>query len=203
MIGFVRSTSGREDAYRFAFIAAVFLLGMLLPSCLPSVAAAASIAMTTGRRIAPPIGAMLFCAQHRPECGSDDATDTTPPLPLTPALLATLNAVQQAVNREIEPSPRPDLAWHYPTNDVGNCVQYAMEKRRALIESGLPAADLELATARTPSAEDHLVLVVRTVAGDLVLDNLQDEIVPWQQLPYRWIARQEGSSLTCWVRIIG
>lgn len=203
MIGFLRSTSGREDTRSFALIAVVFLIGVFLPSALPSRAAAASIAMRTGRRIAPPIGAMLFCAQHGPECGSDDAADSAPPLPLTPALLATLLTVQQTVNRAIEPSPRPDLAWHYATNDVGNCVQYAMEKRRALIASGLPAANLELATARTPNAESHLVLVVRTVAGDLVLDNLQDEIVPWQQLPYRWIARQEGPSLACWVRIIG
>jgi predicted transglutaminase-like cysteine proteinase len=211
MIGLVRSTRGRDSVRSLASIAAPFVcfvvcFGMALSLTSQHVAAASLTmingAMTTGDRVAPPVGAMLLCAAPHPGCRPAVAASPTPPLVLTPSLLATLNDVQRTVNREIEPTRRPDLIWHYATDGIGSCVQYAMEKRRALIAAGLPAADLELATALTPRGEGHLVLVVRTFAGDFVLDNLRDGIVPWQSLPYRWIARQDGESLASWVSIL-
>jgi predicted transglutaminase-like cysteine proteinase len=37
----------------------------------------------------------------------------------------------------------------------------------------------------------HLVLVIDTTEGDWMLDNLRADIVRWEDLPYRWIARQQ------------
>jgi predicted transglutaminase-like cysteine proteinase len=47
----------------------------------------------------------------------------------------------------------------------------------------------------------HLVLVIDTDEGDWVLDNLRPDIVRWQQLPYRWIARQQGAYMEDWVAV--
>jgi predicted transglutaminase-like cysteine proteinase len=38
--------------------------------------------------------------------------------------------------------------------------------------------------------EHHLVLVVQTSAGDLVLDNMTTEIRPWARAPYQWVRIQ-------------
>jgi len=34
-----------------------------------------------------------------------------------------------------------------------------------------------------------------------VLDNLQADVVRWEKLPYRWIARQQGASMEGWVSV--
>jgi hypothetical protein len=47
----------------------------------------------------------------------------------------------------------------------------------------------------------HLVLVIDTAEGDWVRDNLQADVVRRENLPYRWIARQQGASMEEWVSI--
>ena len=72
----------------------------------------------------------------------------------------------------------------------GNCSDYAVSKRHELIKRGLPARTLLLSEVETSSDEHHLVLVVRTKLGDLVMDNLTPQIIPWSRAPYLWIRIQ-------------
>jgi predicted transglutaminase-like cysteine proteinase len=164
-----------------------------------AMAAPEPIAMPTGRATSQPIGAMLFCAAHRWECAASPRV--TVRVEMTDQRFEQLRRVQHEVDRRIDPSPAVDIAWHYAVNGKGRCVQHAMEKRRQLIALGWPAAALELATVETRHGEGHLVLIAATSRGELVLDNLRRDIMPWQALPYRWIARQEGASLAQWVSI--
>ncbi len=94
--------------------------------------------------------------------------------------------------------------WNDPalTNGVrGDCEDYALEKRRMLIEHGVPAAALSIAIVRTRRDEEHAVLVVTTTAGDYVLDNLTFDVRPWRRAGYTWISRQgPGDDLT-WVSL--
>jgi predicted transglutaminase-like cysteine proteinase len=94
-----------------------------------------------------------------------------------------------------------DIGWHYPRHHMGDCVQYALLKRHELLMRGWPSGALHLTTAVTPQAEGHLVLVVSTNEGDWVLDNLHANVVPWESLPYRWVARQQGPSFKDWVSV--
>ena len=155
--------------------------------------------MPTGAATSQPIGAMLFCAKHAAEC-ADQARATTR-VALTDQRLEQMREVQSEVNRRIDPSATPEIAWHYAANGKGTCVQYAMEKRRQLITLGWPASALQLAAVTTRRGEGHLVLVAETTQGELVLDNLRRDVTPWQVLPYRWISRQQGASLAPWVSI--
>lgn len=155
--------------------------------------------MPVGAATSQPIGAMLFCAAHEGECA--DKTRATTRVEMTEQRREQLRDVQYEVNRRIDPTATVEIAWHYAANGKGTCVQYAMEKRRQLIALGWPAAALQLATVTTRQGEGHLVLVAATTQGELVLDNLRQDITPWQVLPYRWIARQEGPSLAQWVSI--
>lgn len=155
--------------------------------------------MPLGRPTAQPIGALLFCLAQPVDCRED--ARPAAPVEMTEDLWRQLHEVQISVNRSLDPSAPIEVAWHYSVNGKATCVQYAMEKRRQLIGRGLPASALQLATAITSRGEGHLVLVVNTTRGDWVLDNLRYDVTPWRNLPYQWIAREQGGSMVKWVSI--
>lgn len=126
-------------------------------------------------------------------------------LSLTPALLAELNAVNRGVNGAIAPAnDRDNDVWSLPLADgrrTGDCEDYVLEKRRALIAHGVPAKALSIAVVRTPQGESHAVLVAATEAGELVLDNRSPWIAAWNQTGYRWVKRQSPADPARWVRV--
>jgi predicted transglutaminase-like cysteine proteinase len=123
---------------------------------------------------------------------------------LTPANWSILTAVNEQTNDAI--TPEDDMEhygraeyWDIPTDGRGNCKDYALTKRKLLIEAGLPALALRIAIVLTPSGERHAVLTIATDQGDYVLDNLTGEIRPWSQAGYSWIERQASNSPWNWV----
>jgi predicted transglutaminase-like cysteine proteinase len=84
---------------------------------------------------------------------------------------------------------------------MGDCNDYAVTKRHALIESGLPSKALRLSVVKTASGVGHLVLVVVTTKGDVVLDNLTEVIRVWQSTDYQWIKIQSASDPRFWNEI--
>jgi predicted transglutaminase-like cysteine proteinase len=182
--------------YNFALGAA--LLALLAASPLP---ANAGSAIATGPAVVPPSGFIHFCVKHAEECllNGHDATR----IELTAARQAELKDVQTRVNGAIEPREDPTHAWEYAREGQGDCNTFALTKRRALIALGWPEETLLLAAVYTERNEGHLVLVVRTSEGDLVLDNRLPRIVEWTALPYRWVSMQSQASPARWVRVTG
>lgn len=80
----------------------------------------------------------------------------------------------------------------------GDCEDYALEKRVALIAAGVPAERLRLATAWSRMTGDHAVLILRLDDGDYVLDNTTPHIYNVADTAYRWDALQTGDSLLHW-----
>ena len=64
-----------------------------------------------------------------------------------------------------------------------------------------PSGALLLSEVLTRWGKHHLVLVVRTRSGDLVLDNLTPQIKPWARAPYRWVRMQMPNSPRLWTTI--
>jgi predicted transglutaminase-like cysteine proteinase len=158
--------------------------------------------MPLGASVGAPLGASAFCHYSPSECTQPPSTVTS--LDMTEDRWRELRAVQQNVDSGIAPrlpTNATEVAWHYAVDGAGDCVQYALEKRRALLERGWPAGALHLVTASTGTDVRHLVLLVSTTDGDFVLDNLQSDVVPWTRLPYQWIARQQGPTLRDWVGV--
>jgi predicted transglutaminase-like cysteine proteinase len=91
----------------------------------------------------------------------------------------------------------PDLA----PGVRGDCEDYALEKRRLLIQYGIPAAALSIAIVRTRLGDDHAVLVVSSRQGDFVLDNLQYDVRLWRKAGYDWISRQGPGDDLGWVSL--
>jgi predicted transglutaminase-like cysteine proteinase len=153
----------------------------------------------------PPMAYSQFCLRYEDECRSRPLFRGGP-VRLTPLRWADLKEVNQIVNQDIIPE-RNELGLAGETWLInpgrGDCNDYAVSKRHELLERGWPARALLLSEVVVNSGEHHLVLVVRTKSGDLVLDNMTSQIKPWSRAPYRWVRIQSPSSSRLWATMGG
>ena len=91
--------------------------------------------------------------------------------------------------------------WAYPDNVYGDCEDYALEKRRELMDAGVPAGDLLMTVARQPNGDGHAVLTVRTSLGEFILDNLETKVLSWTDTDYTYLKRQSTENSGVWVTI--
>ena len=168
-----------------------------------SAATAGPAFMPTGGRTSQPIGHYEFCEREPQECRQK--TPKQAPVEFTRKLWSAMVQINDAVNAQVE--PRTDMEiwgveefWSYPTN-VGDCEDYALEKRRRLMALGIPAGDLLLTVVQQPNGDGHAVLTVRTSRGDFILDNLESSVRPWSETVYSYLKRQSDRNSGAWVAI--
>jgi predicted transglutaminase-like cysteine proteinase len=94
-----------------------------------------------------------------------------------------------------------DEFWTYPAG-YGDCEDFALAKRRQLIEAGWEPSTLLMAVVRESNGDGHAVLMVRTDRGDLVLDNKDGMIRVWTETPYQYVKRQSQEHAAVWVDIV-
>lgn len=150
-----------------------------------------------------PIGARQFCDDWPEECRPLDIA--TEPVPLTQTSWHELATVNDRFNSQVQPRTDADFYsrreyWTYPQG-FGDCEDYALAKRRALIELGWPAAMLRLALVRQSNGDAHAVLVALTDLGDFVLDNLEPQVLGWDQTSYHFVKMQSAETLDRWVEV--
>lgn len=158
---------------------------------------------TTGKLTSIPVGASDFCKRRPDECAPN--AQVVDAVTLTEANWAQLLSVNTYFNQTIVPVTDEDLYqvaeyWTYP-NGYGDCEDYALAKRRQLIEDGWPASTLLMTVVRQPNGEGHAVLMVRTDRGDLILDNKVGLVNVWSDTPYHFLKRQSQQSPGQWVDI--
>jgi predicted transglutaminase-like cysteine proteinase len=124
---------------------------------------------------------------------------------LTPERMAELRQINSHVNNTIvEVSDRDqygrDDVWTLPTSGRGDCEDFALLKRKLLLQRGWPASALSISVGTTSSGEPHAVLVVTTGSGEYVLDNLTSSILPPAQTGHTFHSRQAGRG---WVSASG
>lgn len=142
-----------------------------------------------------PLAFVKFCITYQRQC---QGTGSAERIRLTDEIWKQLISVNGAVNRRIQPDEtKGGYDWSLNTT-FGNCNDYAIQKQRELISRGLPISALSLSVVITRTGVGHLVLSVRTDRGDLVLDNLRSEVVPWSRTGYRWIKRQSAEDPRVW-----
>lgn len=141
-----------------------------------------------------PLGYQVMCLKMPQECKGGGKAKVT----VTTDVMATLKRVNSHVNRTIK--PRNDAAstdvWSASASS-GDCEEYVLAKRKALIKAGIPASSLRIAYVTTRKGVGHAILVVKTTGKDLMLDNLTATIKPLSQSGYRIIAIS-GSDPTNW-----
>jgi predicted transglutaminase-like cysteine proteinase len=150
-----------------------------------------------------PFQHVRFCLQYPDDCRSNSAESER--VDLTSENLELLKRVNHRVNMSIVSKSkaygnRLQDTWSIAPGQ-GDCNDYAVTKRHELLKSGLPSSALRLSVTKTPAGIGHLVLVVVTTKGNLVMDNLADAIRPWQTTDYHWLKIQSARNPHYWVEI--
>jgi len=188
-----------------AVIASALLTGGLIALHAPSAAGAMqSTFAPVGAPTSVPYGWVDFCQRYRGECEAPELTATD--VVLTPKTMKEIERVNQWVNSNI--TPMSDMEhwgvvdqWDYPTDGKGDCEDYALLKRKLLIEEGLPRQALLMTVVKDLNNEGHAVLTVKTNKGDFILDNMRDDVRAWTQTGYRFVKRQSQTNENIWVSI--
>ncbi|MGJ4892936.1 transglutaminase-like cysteine peptidase [Bradyrhizobium sp. HKCCYLS3077] len=150
-----------------------------------------------------PFQHVRFCIRYPAECKSDAESKSR--IELDPSILELLARINRDVNVAIAPTNKS-----YDTNlsdgwrlapSSGDCNDYAVTKRHELVQIGIPARALRLSVVRTSSGVGHLVLVVATTKGDLVMDNLTETIRNWESTNYDWIKIQSARDARFWSEV--
>ncbi|MGD9670701.1 MAG: transglutaminase-like cysteine peptidase [Hyphomicrobiaceae bacterium] len=150
-----------------------------------------------------PYGFVRFCEANAKECSQDGREETR--LDATPERLSELDAINRSINRAIKPLTDLEIYgvteyWTLPTT-AGDCEDYALLKRKMLIDRGWPASALLMTVVRDERGEGHAVLTARTAQGDYVLDNKTDEVKIWFKTPYQFVMRQSYLNPKVWVAL--
>ena len=151
-----------------------------------------------------PMAFTQFCLKYPSDCKSGRLLLEGDRIELNDMRRSELETINHTVNSSIRPERNENgLAgekWLLSPLR-GDCNDYAVTKRHQLIARGWPARTVLLSEVVTVSGEHHLVTVVRTDSGDLVLDNLTDQIKPWSRTPYRWLRIQTPKNPNYWASI--
>lgn len=160
--------------------------------------------MAVGGLTSQPIGHYEFCKRKPGECSIRPADNG--PVTLTDDLVKTIERVNLAVNDAVTAMSDTENYgqteyWSYPDHGYGDCEDHALEKRRTLKRKGISLSNLLITVVRLSNGEGHAILTVRTDQGDLVLDNLNDEVKLWSETDYRFLKRQASDHTGRWVSL--
>jgi predicted transglutaminase-like cysteine proteinase len=105
--------------------------------------------------------------------------------------LSDVARVHKVINEGITPTPDADERWTaFPADRRGDCDDYAVTKRAALLALGMKpeAMKLELGDEfRDGTKRRHLVLHVTVAGRTWILDNLEpDALYTPEKRPYKW-----------------
>ncbi len=151
----------------------------------------------------PPYGFIRLCEVMPGECAGHASDDAR--FDATPERLSELDEVNRGVNQAIEPATDMEVYgvaeyWTIPTTR-GDCEDFALLKRKDLMERGWPASALLLTVVRDEKNEGHAVLTARTSQGDFILDNKVEAVKLWTQTPYHFVMRQSYIDPKVWVSL--
>jgi predicted transglutaminase-like cysteine proteinase len=151
-----------------------------------------------------PYGWADFCRRYAGEC--DGGPLASLDVNLTPQAMKEIERVDKWVNTHIKPVSDMEHwgvidQWDYPVDGKGDCEDYALFKRKILMDEGFPRQALLMTVVKDEHNEGHAILAIKTNAGDFVLDNLNDVMKPWDRTGYRFVKRQSQTDQNIWLQI--
>ncbi len=157
---------------------------------------------TVGDATRAPIGWVEFCVEYKREC----ATKASAPrdIVLTEKTWSDLIKVNNWVNDSIKAVTDVDHwgvveRWNMGEDGYGDCEDYALLKRKMLMQAGWPREALLMTVVRDKKGEGHAVLTVKTNRGEFILDNQEAEILDWTKTGYKFVKRQSQADQNAWV----
>ena len=192
---------------RFSSIKAfAFALAALLsPICGGAATAGQEVAYASvGDETSVPFGWVEFCQRYKGECGGAGAQAMD--VNLTEKAMREIMQVNILVNHSVEAVSDMDHwgvvdRWDIPADGKGDCEDYALMKRKILIDRGFPRQALLITVVRDEQNEGHAILTVKTNSGEYILDNLNDDVKAVSRVPYRLVKRQSQEDPNVWVAL--
>lgn len=150
------------------------------------------------RAIAAPAGFSGMCGKYDWVCASSSVSFVS-----RAAGYDTADVINRSVNRKTrqisdQAQYRRDEFWALPTKRGGDCEDLVLLKKMLLVKAGFPANALLIATVLDLRGGRHAVLVLRTDAGDYVLDSLDNRIRHWIDTGYTFLKMQNPSRPSNW-----
>lgn len=148
-----------------------------------------------------PDGAQAICSTYAWACASANASGAAPGNELQ--FVAAVNAKINRSVRAVEDDRQYGVSehWALPTQVGGDCEDFALLKKRELVSLGVDPKRLLIATVLDRQRNPHAVLVFRSAKGDLVLDNLTDQIRSWRETRYMFLQMQDPDRPSRWVNV--
>jgi predicted transglutaminase-like cysteine proteinase len=148
---------------------------------------------------AAPEGAASLCRTYDWACAG--ATNAAPVGADMVKLAAQVNRAANAAIRPITDQKQYAVAerWSLPSQRGGDCEDYALFKKQALIAVGISADRLLVAVALDRKRQVHAVLILRSDMGDFVLDNMTNRVLGWNQTGYTFLRMQDPRQPSRWV----
>ncbi len=145
-----------------------------------------------------------FCRRHPSECRLTGPSVRQ--VAVTAPRMSELQQINLTVNRSVEEMSDHEQwgqedVWSLPATGRGDCEDYALVKRKLLIERGWPSSALLLTAALTPQGEWHLVLTAITDQGDYVLNSLTDTLRTTSQTGHTYLSRQSPANPRAWASV--
>ena len=163
---------------------------------------AAGSLLEATRSIGAPVGFVSACHRYSWLCSSTSGRE----MPDAEAL-SLLKRVNGHVNATV--TSADDLAvygkrdfWSLPTNGRGDCEDYALQKKKDLIDAGFKSDHLAMTVVLDRNGRNHAVLLARLKGGDYVLDNLTSGVRSWESTGYTFLARQSFENQRVWKVIL-
>lgn len=176
---------GKRRGLTGRLVSAMLAATMAVSAALPAEAAGVPI----------PHGFLVMCQDHPSECRGGGASSVK----YTDKLFALLKRINARVNNGITPV-RNEVIDVWSINATrGDCEEYVLAKRRALISAGIPASALSIVYALR-NGGGHAILAIHTDRGDYVLDNMTGRIKPLWQTGYKLIS-MSGPNPLVWHRV--
>lgn len=182
------------------FRAALALIGAMALSGLGGAPVQAGSGFMVPQRISPPpSGARSLCGTYSWACAGDRQARLAPR-----AAFDVVRRVNLAINARFDEISdarqyRQTEYWALPTRRGGDCEDFALAKKQALMKAGVAPSQLLIATALDKKRRAHAVLIYRSERGDLVLDNQTDRILAWDRTGYVFLRMQDPANPARWV----
>lgn len=164
---------------------------------------AQSSSMQTFGSTSVPVGYYDYCKRYQVRC----SVGTEPGFViLDQNSWSEIIKTNNFVNLTIEPKTDEEIfgtpeKWEYPQN-VGDCEDYALLKRKILNDKGFPLGSLLMTVGRDAKGGGHAVLTVVTDRGDYVLDNIEENVLNWRDAEIYFVKRQAQDNPNKWVSLV-
>jgi predicted transglutaminase-like cysteine proteinase len=175
----------------------VYLHTVGLAATAVMIAVFASSAASAGSTTPVPRGFLLMCIDHPAECRGGGAREVD----YDAQLAKLLSSVNRQVNRTIKPVRNEVIDVWSINVSRGDCEDYVLAKRRALISAGVPASALSIVYALR-NGGGHAILAVHTSKGSFALDNMTAVIKPLTATGYKLIS-MSGPNPRVWQPVRG